>query len=145
MLLIVHSDVVSAEGQPWTQPAHRLTENQGYLYGRGVLDDLGRAAANLEAFIYLKTNRVPLRRDLIFALTGDEEMNGAGVRHLLEHEPELIEAAFAISEGAGVSIDKNGKPLFNPLQVAEKVYQDFELTTTGTSGHSSVPLADNAI
>lgn len=145
MLLIAHTDVVSAEGQSWTKPAHDLTEDQGYLYGRGVLDDLGRAAVYLEVVIYLKSIGAPLRRDVILALTGDEEMNGAGVRHLIANRPDLIDAEFAISEGAGVALDSNGMPLFNPLQVAEKVYQDFELTATGTPGHSSVPLQDNAI
>ena len=145
MLLIAHSDVVSAEGQPWTKPAHRLTEENGYLYGRGVLDDLGRAAINLEVVIHLKKSRTPLRRDVIFALTGGEEVEGAGIRHLLANRPDLIDAEFAINEGAGVTLDKTGIPIFNAIQVAEKVYQDFELTTVGTAGHSSVPLGDNAI
>jgi acetylornithine deacetylase/succinyl-diaminopimelate desuccinylase-like protein len=145
ILLISHTDVVSTENQNWTVPPHKLTEMDGYLYGRGVMDDLGQGAINLEVLIYLKESGIPLRRDIIVALTGDEETGGLGVPYLLENRFDSIDAAFAINEGGGVTLDEAGNAQFNSLQVAEKIYQDFQITATGTPGHSSVPLKDNAI
>ena len=145
VMLIAHLDVVGTEGQPWSTPPHKLVEKDGYLQGRGVLDMLGTAAMDLEVFLLLKKSQAPLRRDVILAFTGDEESSGMGVRYLLRNFPESINAGLALNEGGGIILDDNGNPQYINLQVTEKGYVDIILTTKGPTGHSSVPLADNAI
>jgi acetylornithine deacetylase/succinyl-diaminopimelate desuccinylase-like protein len=145
LLLIAHVDVVGTAGQTWSTPPHVLTEKDGYLVGRGVNDDLGMAAIELEVFLTLAQSKTPLKRDVILAWTGDEESGGAGVRWILEHDPSAVDAAVALNEGGGLMLGDNGKVTLVSLQEAEKTYQDFTLGTQGTTGHSSVPLEDNAI
>jgi acetylornithine deacetylase/succinyl-diaminopimelate desuccinylase-like protein len=145
LLLLAHSDVVGAQGQSWSTDPHRMVEVDGYLLGRGVADDLGMASVALEVFVQLKRADVPLSRDVILAWTGDEESGGAGIRWLLEHEPDQVEAAIVLNEGGGVRLGEDGRPSLIALQTAEKIYQDFTLVARGTTGHSSVPLPDNAI
>jgi acetylornithine deacetylase/succinyl-diaminopimelate desuccinylase-like protein len=145
LLLLAHLDVVGAEGQPWSSPPHELTERDGFLAGRGVSDDLGMALMELETVLLLERSGARLHRDVILALTGDEESGGAGVRWLLDHRPESIAAEIAFNEGGGVRLDDAGRVSFVGLQTAEKTYQDFQISAKGPTGHSSVPLADNAI
>ncbi len=145
LLLLAHLDVVGADGQPWTSSPHQVTERDGFLVGRGVSDDLGMALMEIETVILLKRSGAKLRRDVILALTGDEESGGAGIRWLLEHRPDSVAAELALNEGGGVRLDERGKTSFIGLQAAEKIYQDFALVARGPTGHSSVPLADNAI
>jgi acetylornithine deacetylase/succinyl-diaminopimelate desuccinylase-like protein len=145
VLLLAHTDVVGAEGQAWSSDPHVVVERDGYLVGRGVEDDLGMAALALEVLVLLQREKTPLARDVVLAWTGDEESGGAGIRWLLEHDPNSVQAAFALNEGGGVRLDERGKPTWVELQTAEKTYQDYELVARGETGHSSVPLADNAI
>ena len=145
LLLLAHLDVVGAQSQPWSSPPHELTERDGFLVGRGVSDDLGMALMELETVLLLERSGARLHRDVILAFTGDEESGGAGVRWLLEHRPESIAAEIAFNEGGGVRLDKAGRVSFVGVQAAEKTYQDFQISAKGATGHSSVPLADNAI
>ena len=145
LLLLAHIDVVGADGQAWSTDPHRMVAADGYLVGRGVADDLGMAAIELVVLELLKQEGVPLARDVILAWTGDEESGGGGMRWLLEHEPQQVEAAIVINEGGGIRLGEDGTPNRIELQTAEKVYQDFGLVARGTTGHSSVPLPDNAI
>lgn len=145
LLLIAHLDVVGTAGQAWTVPPHTLTEKDGYLYGRGVGDDLGMAAVDLALCLALQRARVPLRRDLIVAFTGDEESGGAGARWLIANRRQSLDAEVAFNEGGGPLLTDDGKIELLQLQTAEKTYQDFTVSTVGTTGHSSVPLPDNAI
>jgi acetylornithine deacetylase/succinyl-diaminopimelate desuccinylase-like protein len=146
LLLLAHIDVVPTGGQPWTSAPHQLTEKDGYLVGRGTTDDLSEAALDLEVFVLLHELKVPLRRDVILAWTGGEERGGDGIRWQLQYHPEALkDAALALNEGGGVEIDESGKGKSAALHVAEKIYQDFTLRARGESGHSSRPVADNAI
>lgn len=145
LLLLAHLDVVGTDGQSWSSPPHEVTEREGFLVGRGVSDDLGMAVLNLETVAWLARSGAKLRRDVILAFTGDEESGGAGIRWLLEHDSEALDAEIALNEGGGIRLDERGKPSFVGLQVAEKTYQDFALVAKGSTGHSSVPMADNAI
>ncbi|MET0152923.1 MAG: M20/M25/M40 family metallo-hydrolase [Candidatus Binatia bacterium] len=145
LLLLAHLDVVGADGQPWTSPPHEVTARDGFLVGRGVNDDLGMALIELETIVMLQRSRTPLRRDVILALTGDEESGGAGVRWLLANRPQSLQADFAFNEGGGVRLGDDGQASFVGLQVGEKTYQDFRITAKGTTGHSSIPHPDNAI
>ncbi len=145
LLLLAHIDVVGARGQAWSTDPHKMIEKGGYLIGRGVADDLGMAAVALEVMRLLKQNRVRLRRDVILAWTGDEESGGKGIRWLIQHRRASIDAELAINEGGAILLDQSGRPKLVALQMAEKTYQDFEITARGPTGHSSVPLDDNAI
>ena len=145
LLLIAHIDVVGARAEAWATSPHEMVEKDGYLYGRGVADDLGMAAVELVVLELLKTNQVKLRRDVIMAWTGDEESGGAGIQWLFKNEPDSIRAAGALNEGGGLRLNTAGVPARIDLQTAEKIYEDFTLTVEGPSGHSSVPLPENAI
>jgi acetylornithine deacetylase/succinyl-diaminopimelate desuccinylase-like protein len=146
LLLLAHLDVVGAAGQPWTLPPFQVTEKDGWMYGRGVTDDKSWAAIATSLFIELKRAKAPLHRDIILALTGDEESSGGGVRYVLEHRKELIgDAEFALNEGGGITLDANGKPRLVSLGTAEKTFQDFSFIARGVGGHSSVPNDENAI
>src|SRR5262245_60655762 len=145
LLLLAHTDVVGAEGQKWSSNPHVVTEKDGYLVGRGVEDDLSMAALALEVLVMLQREKTPLTRDVILAWTGDEESGGGGIRWLLEHQPGSVKAAFAFNEGGMIRLGEGGKPTWAELQTAEKSYQDYVLVAHGETGHSSVPLPDNAI
>jgi acetylornithine deacetylase/succinyl-diaminopimelate desuccinylase-like protein len=146
LLLLAHLDVVGAAGQPWATPPFVVTEKDGWLYGRGVTDDKSWVAMATALVIELKKSRAPLHRDVILALTGDEESGGAGIRYVLDHRKELIgDAELALNEGGGVLLDGLGKPRMVSLGTAEKTFQDFQLTARGIGGHSSVPNDENAI
>lgn len=145
ILLLAHVDVVGAEGQKWSTDPHAMTEVGGFLVGRGVHDDLGMAAVALEVLVMLKRAGTALKRDVIMAWTGDEESGGAGIQYILKNKPGMLEAGLAFNEGGGIVLGEDGKPRFVNLQMAEKTYEDFELRTRGPTGHSSVPLPDNAI
>jgi len=147
VLLLAHLDVVAALRSDWSRDPFELQEADGFFYGRGTSDDKSMAAmftANL--LRYKREGYVP-SRDLILALTADEEGGGSnGVTYLLQHHRELIDAAYAINEGGGGTLAANGvTPVFHSIQAAEKVYTDFTLTALNPGGHSSVPRADNAI
>jgi acetylornithine deacetylase/succinyl-diaminopimelate desuccinylase-like protein len=145
ILLLAHLDVVAALRSDWTIDPFVLSEKDGYFYGRGTSDD--KAMASIFVANLLRDRRegwVP-DRDVILALTADEEGGDAnGVEWLLEKHPDLIAAAYAINEGGGGSLH-NGTPLLNSVQAAEKVPVNFTLTATNRGGHSSVPRPDNAI
>lgn len=145
LMLLAHTDIVGTENQQWTVPPHQVTEKDGYLYGRGTGDDLGNAILSLETMLMIKRAGVPLKRDIILALTGDEETSGLGIRYLLDKHPEQVNAELALNEGGGIVLNDDGSPKFISLQVAEKTNQDFEVSVQGTTGHSSIPLPDNAI
>ncbi|MDB4970897.1 MAG: Peptidase [Myxococcales bacterium] len=146
LLLLAHLDVVGAAGQPWTVPPFKVTEKDGWMYGRGVTDDKSWAAIATALFVELKRSKEPLHRDIILALTGDEESSGGGVRYILEHRKELLsDAEFALNEGGGITLDSSGKARLVSLGTAEKTFQDFALIARGIGGHSSVPNDENAI
>lgn len=145
LLLLAHLDVVEAKREDWSVDPFTFLEKDGFFYGRGTSDDKSMAAHFVANIIRLKRDGVTLDRDLILALTADEE-SGAfnGVEWLVQNHRELIDAEFAINEGGGGSMRK-GKYLTNEVQASEKVYQDFRLEVKNAGGHSSLPIKDNAI
>src|SRR5207249_1449372 len=117
----------------------------GYFYGRGTTDDKAMAAAWVSAFIRMRQDDYKPDRDLIIALTADEEGGDYnGVQWLLKNYRDLVDADFALNEG-GESLIKDGKYLLNGIQPSEKVYQSFRLEVRNAGGHSSRPVKDNAI
>ncbi len=145
MLLLSHIDVVEANPADWTLPPFTFTEKDGIFYGRGTSDNKDDAAIGLALIMRLRAENTPLDRDIIVALTTNEETTGDnGVDYILKNRPELIRAEFAFNEGGSGRI-RNGKKVSHDIQEAEKVYVDFQLETTNPGGHSSRPVKDNAI
>ncbi|MGI9040364.1 MAG: M20/M25/M40 family metallo-hydrolase, partial [Gemmatimonadales bacterium] len=145
LLLLAHLDVVAALRSDWSLDPFVLTEKDGYYYGRGTVDDKAMAAIFVANLIRARAEGWVPDRDLILALTADEENGGDnGVAWLLQEHRELLNAELAINEGGGGAL-RDGKPFYVSVQAAEKLYADFTLTVTNRGGHSSLPRPDNAI
>lgn len=145
VLLLAHLDVVEAKPEDWTLPPFELIERDGTFYGRGVADDKDEAAIHVANLIRLKEEGYVPDRDIIVALTADEEGGpDNGVQWLVERERALIDAAFALNEGGG-GVVEDGRKVSNAVQASEKKYQNFRVEATNPGGHSSVPRPDNAI
>src|SRR5262245_65940988 len=147
ILLLAHTDVVDARPEDWSFDPFKLTERDGYFYGRGTTDNKYMAAAFVANLIRYKQEGYTPERDIIVALEADEEIGdamGLGIRWLLTHHRPLIDAEFALNEGGRVRL-KAGKPLCNSVQVAEKVYISYRLEATDRGGHRSLPTKDNPI
>ena len=147
ILLLAHLDVVEALPEDWSVEPFRLTEKDGYFYGRGASDDKYMAATFVANLIRYKQEGYRPDRDIILALETDEEIldaNAMGIQWLLKNHRDLIDAEFALNEGGGVGL-KRGKPIRNSIQTSEKVSQSYRLEVTNKGGHSSVPSTDNAI
>jgi acetylornithine deacetylase/succinyl-diaminopimelate desuccinylase-like protein len=149
ILLLAHLDVVAALRSDWPRDPFTLHEENGYFLGRGTSDDKAMASMFVANLLRMKAQGVTPSRDIILALTADEEGGDAnGAEWLVKEHRDLVDAAYAINEGGGGTLSGTGmdvKPLFHSVQAAEKVYQDFTLTATNPGGHSSVPRPDNAI
>jgi len=145
ILLLAHLDVVEANPEDWTLPPFELIERDGTFYGRGTADDKDEAAIYIANLLRMKAEGFTPDRDIIVALTADEEGGtDNGVEWLLENRRDLIEAEYALYEGGGGNL-QNGKHLSNSVQAAEKKVQNFTLEVTNPGGHSSQPRPDNAI
>lgn len=147
ILLLAHIDVVEARREDWVRDPFKLVEEDGWFYARGASDDKSMAAIFTDSLVrYRQEGYVP-RRDIKLALTCGEETAGAGlfdsVRWLVQTQPEVLDAAFAINEGAGGEYDREGRPIVLQVQAGEKVYQDFRLEVSDPGGHSSLPKANN--
>lgn len=145
ILLLAHLDVVEARREDWSVDPFTFLEKDGYFYGRGTSDDKAMAAGFTANLIRLKEEGFAPDRDLILALTADEEGgNFNGVDWLLRNHRDLIDADFAINEGGGGEM-KTGRYQVLAIEASEKVYQDFHLEVKNVGGHSSLPVKDNAI
>ncbi|MDO9249914.1 MAG: M20/M25/M40 family metallo-hydrolase, partial [Phenylobacterium sp.] len=147
IMLLAHLDVVEANRADWERDPFTLIEEGGYFYARGASDDKAMAAVFTDSLIRYKTEGFKPRRGLRLVLTCGEETSDTfdGVEWLLKHHRPLMEAQFALNEGAGGRLDAEGNRQFLGVQAGEKVYQDFTLVTTNPGGHSSRPSKDNAI
>jgi acetylornithine deacetylase/succinyl-diaminopimelate desuccinylase-like protein len=146
VLLIGHLDVVEARRSDWTTDPFQFVEKDGYYYGRGTQDMKSDDAIWVTEFIRLKREGFKPDRDLILALTADEEGGlSNGMDWLIKNHHELIDAEFVLnSDGGGVDTE-NGKPVIVSVDASEKLYADFQLKVTNSGGHSSLPVPDNAI
>jgi acetylornithine deacetylase/succinyl-diaminopimelate desuccinylase-like protein len=146
ILLLAHIDVVEAKREDWSTDPFQFIEKDGYFYGRGAADDKAQASVWVANLIRYKREGFKPDRDLIVALTADEEGGGPynGVDWLLKNKRNLIEAEYCLNEGArGTLVD--GKPISNDIGLAEKTYADFRLEVRNKGGHSARPVPDNAI
>jgi acetylornithine deacetylase/succinyl-diaminopimelate desuccinylase-like protein len=146
VLFICHLDVVEAYPRDWSVDPFTFLEMDGYYYGRGTTDIKSEAADLITNLIRLRNEGYMPNRDIIVALTADEEGGGAnGVGWLLANHKELIDAGFCINPDGGGGEIKDGKPFSMAIQTSEKTYVTFELEARNKGGHSSVPVRDNAI
>jgi len=146
LLLVAHTDVVEAKREDWSMDPFQLIEKDGYFYGRGTGDDKAQAAVWIANLIQYKAENFRPDRDIIVALTADEEGGGPfnGVDWLLKNHRDWIDAEYALNEGGwGESVD--GKRIANDLQVSEKWVLNLRLEVRNKGGHSSLPVDDNAI
>ena len=149
VILLAHMDVVGVERQRWSVDPFAGEIRDGYLYGRGAIDDKGMLAANLMTMLLLKRTLSPadgtLARDVVFLATSDEEAGGEwGMGWLVKHHPELLDAEFALNEGGRTRIIDGGQK-YLAVQSAEKVSHVVAVTAHGSAGHAAIPLPDNAI
>ncbi len=148
LLLLAHLDVVEAKREDWARDPFKLIEENGYFYARGASDDKAMAAVFVANLIRYRQEGYRPARDLIVALTCDEEIIPSkwnGVEYLLRHHRPLIDAEFALNEGGSGVIDRNGKYVRMNIQLGEKVFQTYHLEVTNRGGHSALPVKDNAI
>ena len=146
ILIIGHLDVVEARRSDWTTDPFQFVEKDGYFYGRGTQDMKVNDAALVTDFIRLHQENYHPDRDIILALTADEEGGKSnGVDWLLKNHRDLIDAAFVLNADAGGVTTVKGKPVNMDVEANEKLYSDYQLRVTNPGGHSSLPVPDNAI
>lgn len=148
LLLLAHIDVVEANRADWERDPFKLTEEGGFFYARGAMDDKAMAAIFTDSMVRYKREGYRPQRTIKLMLTCGEESPNTfnGVKYLVENHRQLIDAEFALNEGAGGRLDPaTGKYVFNGVQAGEKLYQDYTIEVTNPGGHSSRPVPDNAI
>jgi len=141
LLLQAHTDVVTTANQQWTHPPFAAEIHDGFLWGRGTLDDKCGVAMMVAAVLRAKAENTPLPGDIILALVCDEEADGIfGAKYLVEEHPEFFaDVRYCIGEGGGPSVTMGEKP-FYPIMVAEKLDCKIRLTVEGAGGHGSLPF-----
>lgn len=149
ILLTAHMDVVPVERDQWQSEPFGGERRDGYIYGRGAIDDKGMLAANLVTLLLVKREIVDaggaLDRDVVFLATSDEETGGEwGMPWVIEHHPEFVDAEYALNEGGRIRI-VGDRPLYAAIQTSEKVSNVVTVRAKGPSGHASVPVEGNAI
>ena len=146
ILVICHVDVVEAKRSDWTTDPFKFTEKDGYFYGRGTQDMKDSDAILVTDFIRLKREGYVPDRDIVLALTADEEGGASnGVSWLLQHHRELMDADFVLNPDAGGITSTKNKPVSMGVEATEKLYADYVFATKNPGGHSSVPGPENAI
>jgi acetylornithine deacetylase/succinyl-diaminopimelate desuccinylase-like protein len=146
ILIIGHLDVVEARREDWTTDPFQFVEQDGYYYGRGTQDMKDSDAIAVANFIRLKKEGFVPDRDIILALTADEEGGTSnGVNWLLQNHRDLIDAEFALNPDSGGVATEHGRPMAVEFEATEKLYADYQLLATNPGGHSSLPKPDNAI
>jgi acetylornithine deacetylase/succinyl-diaminopimelate desuccinylase-like protein len=146
VLIIAHLDVVEAKRSDWTTDPFQFIEKDGYFYGRGTQDMKESDAIAVTTLIRFWKEGYKPKRDIILALTADEEGGTFnGVDWLLKHHRNLIDAEYVLNPDAGGVTTDKGKPVDVEVEATEKLYADFELIATNPGGHSSLPRPDNAI
>jgi acetylornithine deacetylase/succinyl-diaminopimelate desuccinylase-like protein len=149
VLMLAHMDVVGVERARWSTNPFGGEILEGFLYGRGAIDDKGMLAVNLQTMLLLNEHVVraggTLDRDVIFLATSDEEAGGEfGIDWVIANHPDLIDAEFALNEGGRLR-EVGGKVVYAAVQCGEKVANVLRLTASGTPGHASIPIPGNAV
>jgi len=144
LLLLNHMDVVPVEKERWSVNPFEGVIRDGYLYGRGALDDKSMGIVEMMALLILKREKVSLARDILFFATADEETGGNwGVEWAVENISALNEVEYALNEGGYVVLNEQGVADRYEISSGQKVLFQLQLRTKGTSGHGSMPRPDN--
>ncbi len=145
ILILGHTDVVGVQREKWPVDPFGAVLKDGYIWGRGSIDDKDKVAANLMVMLLLKRSGAKLGRDVIFlAESGEEGTTGPGIDFMTQQHFDEINAEFALTEGGSATIE-NGRVTVVQIETTEKVPRSTRLVVNGTSGHGSVPRVDNAI
>ena len=144
ILVMAHPDVVGVQKERWSVDPFAALRREGYIYGRGALDDKDNLAAGLMLVLLLKRQNVKLDRDVIFLAEGDEESSGGGVRFMIDSHWQDIDAEYCIAEGGG-GMQRDGVERYVTIATTEKVPRGVRLVARGVAGHGSTPRADNAV
>lgn len=145
LILLSHLDVVGVEAEKWKYDPFGAAVDDGFLYGRGAIDDKGMGALFAELVLLIVRHKIPLKREVLYVACADEEAGGKlGISWLIENHRDRIAAEAALNEGGRVKLN-NGKVEYVAIQNAEKVPYHIHLKVKGTPGHASIPLPDNAI
>jgi len=146
LLILAHTDVVGVQREKWPVDPFGAVLKDGYVWGRGSVDDKPILTANLMVFLLLKRSHVPLDRDVIFMAESGEEadVTGVGINFMVEKHLDEINAEYSLTEGGGGTLE-NGRVARVQIGTAEKVPGRLRLVVNGTSGHGSVPRLDNAL
>ena len=144
ILVMAHPDVVGVQKERWSVDPFAALRRDGYIYGRGSLDDKDNLATGLMLVLLLKRQNVKLHRDVIFLAEGDEESSGGGVRFMIDNHWQEIEAEYCIAEGGG-GIQRDGVERYVTIATTEKVPRGVRLVARGVAGHGSTPRTDNAV
>ena len=145
ILIMGHTDVVNVDPKKWTHPPFGATLADGYVYGRGTVDDKDNVTAGLMVMLMLKRQNVPFDREVIFlAEAGEEGSTRVGIQHVVNQHFPKVDAEYCLAEGGNVS-RVGGKVKFASVQTLEKIPRGVELTARGVAGHGSVPLRTNAV
>jgi len=147
ILMLAHIDVVEARREDWTRDPFTLIEEDGYFYGRGTADMKAQAAVWVDNLVRYRERNFKPKRTIKLALTCGEETNGAlnGADWLVQHDRAAIDADFALTEGVDGELDAQGHRVALEILAAEKMSQNYVFEVTNAGGHSSRPVADNAI
>src|SRR6202140_5091371 len=145
LLLVAHQDTVGVDTKKWTVDPFAANIRDGYMYGRGSIDDKAMLTANIAAMVELKRTGARLARDVLFLATDDEEQGGsASIKVTIQKYWDKIACAYSLNEGGRVMV-KDGKVQYVGVQASEKVPYNVTVTATGQSGHGSLPRPDNAV
>jgi acetylornithine deacetylase/succinyl-diaminopimelate desuccinylase-like protein len=148
VILLAHMDVVGVEADKWSCDPFGGVIRDGYLYGRGAIDDKGMLAANIMTMLLVRRDiagQKELARDVVFVATSDEEASGqVGIKWLVENHRDLLDAEYAVNEGGRTRIVAGGKR-YIAIQTAEKSSHLVTLTARGRAGHAAIPLEGNSI
>jgi acetylornithine deacetylase/succinyl-diaminopimelate desuccinylase-like protein len=145
LLLVAHQDTVGVDAKKWTVDPFAATIRDGYLWGRGAIDDKAMLVANIATMVALKRTKARLARDVIFLATDDEEQGGsASIKFAIQKYWDKIACAYALNEGGRIIV-KGGKVQYVGVQASEKIPYNVTVTATGQSGHGSLPKPDNAV
>jgi acetylornithine deacetylase/succinyl-diaminopimelate desuccinylase-like protein len=147
ILLLAHIDVVEAKREDWQRDPFKLVEENGWFYARGASDDKAMASVFTDSLVRYRKEGFKPRRDIKLALTCGEETPDVfnSVKWLVATQPKVLDAAFALNEGAGGELDRSDRPVALQIQAGEKVFQDFALDATDAGGHSARPTRTNPI
>ena len=145
LLLVAHQDTVGVDAKRWTADPFAASIRDGYMYGRGSIDDKAMLAANIATMVELKRTGARIARDVLFLATDDEEQGGpASIKVAIQKYWDKIACAYALNEGGRVIV-KDGKVQYVGVQASEKVAYNVSVVATGSSGHGSLPKPDNAV